>query len=909
MKRLRARRALAFSAALLLAGGALSWATACSDTEVPAPVSLSGPTMLTVARTCLVGSEPGSRLRVAPSRCEEGGDLADQPAALLEFGYVPNAFGDSLAVVDFNVSPPALLDVDAATPSVTHIPVGDQPREAAASADGNVIVVYNAGSQDISLVWAESRAELLRVPLGEPALALVASPQRAAAALLLPDSRRVVEVRWQARCDGDDAIREGCAPELSAEIVELSTFPEGVVPSHMARGAAPDRLLVAFANRGHLVELWAPDPDAAPPAESPCLEPGLEAGCVVARYGLTWGCSDGLDNDGDGLIDADDPRCTSPLGAESDGGLTRLPTTACSDGLDNDGDGLIDAADDGCLSALDGDEGGGVLAATGDAPPPPPPEGSELPACNDGFDNDGDGVADLDDPACTSTLGTTEALAPAVCADGHDNDGDGLTDQDDPDCYGVSGGVEAAQDAEAFGPIAVDPGGAYLYVLNRTRGHVVVIDQATGETMDVAMPYPWDDRIGVSVGNVALSMTPRRQEVQLAQSPDGRYRITREDVLLYVATTRGLVYFVQIAEIFRAFDGEEVTDELAQPVLEVIDRSAVSASATVGACVLPDSYQSALIAQLGQVPGCGSEDLPRLVAAPSIDPEADPATLVPPVQLATARRRGYMQLNSETGLPERVTPLLPHDFFVREETWSVVWEGVLADFRDMEVQEDGYARVRATDLCASGVEVGDLVTLTTGPVPLEDADCGLFEDVDLTWRVAERTAHHLVLEPLSAEAGAALDRGEDALPLVQQAPTRACFAAGLSGQVRPVGQWIVTGSRSGRLINQTSLGEVCVPRYPLSDYTFRAETDQVFANPFVTFQVASGRIAPARDLTLTFSVDDGYSALSLSGTGPVPLDVRLVETQRGAWMPVVDGATNVVRVYDSSSFQLITVLF
>lgn len=57
-------------------------------------------------------------------------------------------------------------------------------------------------------------------------------------------------------------------------------------------------------------------------------------------------CFDGLDNDGDGLSDCDDPDCRI---------YGRCRTTSsesgreCFDGLDNDGDGLIDCDDDECI--------------------------------------------------------------------------------------------------------------------------------------------------------------------------------------------------------------------------------------------------------------------------------------------------------------------------------------------------------------------------------------------------------------------------------------------------------------------------------------------------------------------------------------------------------------------------------
>lgn len=49
----------------------------------------------------------------------------------------------------------------------------------------------------------------------------------------------------------------------------------------------------------------------------------------------------------------------------------------CSDGFDNDDDGLTDCADDDCAT-----------------------EDESCLGCDDGIDNEGDGVADCDDPDC-----------------------------------------------------------------------------------------------------------------------------------------------------------------------------------------------------------------------------------------------------------------------------------------------------------------------------------------------------------------------------------------------------------------------------------------------------------------------------------------------------------------------------
>ncbi|MFC1732671.1 hypothetical protein ACFL6I_20400 [candidate division KSB1 bacterium] len=98
-------------------------------------------------------------------------------------------------------------------------------------------------------------------------------------------------------------------------------------------------------------------------------------------------CNDGIDNDGDSMIDfPNDPGCSSPTDDdETDTGT--LPE--CNDGIDNDNDGLIDFPDDpGCDDANDDNETDSVV---------------DLPECSDGIDNDGDGLIDLADPDCQGT--------------------------------------------------------------------------------------------------------------------------------------------------------------------------------------------------------------------------------------------------------------------------------------------------------------------------------------------------------------------------------------------------------------------------------------------------------------------------------------------------------------------------
>jgi hypothetical protein len=99
-------------------------------------------------------------------------------------------------------------------------------------------------------------------------------------------------------------------------------------------------------------------------------------------------CGDGVDTDGDGLIDLADPGCADVSDLSE-----RDPTLPCDDGADNDGDGRID------FDPV-------TFAYPGDATTPPsgsgdpgcydPSWGKEDPECQDGIHNDSDGKMDYD---------------------------------------------------------------------------------------------------------------------------------------------------------------------------------------------------------------------------------------------------------------------------------------------------------------------------------------------------------------------------------------------------------------------------------------------------------------------------------------------------------------------------------
>lgn len=117
-------------------------------------------------------------------------------------------------------------------------------------------------------------------------------------------------------------------------------------------------------------------------------------------------CSDGEDNDGDGMIDfPDDLGCT----AEADDSEDSLTSAKCQDGRDNDGDGRRDyPSDPGCFAPQADEE-------TDDCP-----TGPNCPQCADTVDNNEDGAIDFpNDPGCQSAADDDEYLHnPIACGTG-----------------------------------------------------------------------------------------------------------------------------------------------------------------------------------------------------------------------------------------------------------------------------------------------------------------------------------------------------------------------------------------------------------------------------------------------------------------------------------------------------------
>ena len=267
-----------------------------------------------------------------------------------------------------------------------------------------------------------------------------------------------------------------------------------------------------------------------------CAEPIQLGDTPPETLAVALEVCDFVDNDGDGLIDDDDPdlvartgrrffrdldgdrvggdlerwACRRPFGFsartgdcdDTDASVHPRASEVC-DGVDQDCDGLVDEGVAGVFYAdTDGDGVGdplvvydagcggsapsGFVATSGDCQDDDPTSAScdELD-CDDGADDDADGLADCEDADCVDDVACLE-----FCDDGLDDDDDGLVDCDDPDCWGLGCMDDPVK-------VTVDSGTATLR-RQRTQDHWMLSGSGAIDT-DL-----WENFTAAAVGRVAV---------------------------------------------------------------------------------------------------------------------------------------------------------------------------------------------------------------------------------------------------------------------------------------------------------------------------------------------------------------------------------------------------------------------
>jgi plastocyanin len=163
----------------------------------------------------------------------------------------------------------------------------------------------------------------------------------------------------------------------------------------------------------------------------------------------------GCGNSATGDAATEEDQCDSQdggCGNDEDQSPTPVPEQACGDGIDNDADGQVDAADDDCgggggggipIPSFPGSDGG-----TGSPPPIPVPPEEDNPSTVGGRNNGGQIIINEDSTGHNifATINPSNVLIPVrvnlmlpredICNDGRDNNRNGLVDYEDQTCMG-----------------------------------------------------------------------------------------------------------------------------------------------------------------------------------------------------------------------------------------------------------------------------------------------------------------------------------------------------------------------------------------------------------------------------------------------------------------------------------------
>jgi DNA-binding beta-propeller fold protein YncE len=903
-------------------------AISCEEPSAVPPISLDGPTRIALARgeVCLDNLSAVSGVDDIRSRpCQEGEHG--------EFALIANEHTDRLAVVslkgDFHI-----LDLDPLTPGVNHLPVGRLPTDVAVSDRGTTAYSLNQLDLDISVVnlWDLSVMPERLTPTGMPiVLETSQKDPKLVAALANPSSLWihpgvVCEDNAQ-NCSGFD--EPATAISVDGTPSDLTLSPDGSIA------------YLVYHDR-NMLSVFALSEDALG-SDDRCLEQANPP-CLIANIPLTFGCSDGVDNDDDGLIDQLDPECFGPLGAESNTGLGRVLHGGCDDEKDNGEEGR-DRDDPYCFSPSIAEEVKGVMP------------GYSLP---------------LQTP----------------CSDGIDNDNDGLVDApNDPDCYGPYGSSEETLFQSGFAMVSTDEIGQFVYVLDRAHDEVLIIDARRKTLLDSAKAaLPTSETLFSGLG-VPVSGQPTAiqgnltRRIVIRDSGPSDHHVVEYDYGVYVAGNHGAIEYIQTLrascrvegpvadnEDFYALDttalrstdsaesfcldipafplsertiASESVELLLNPRFRTRDTDPSQGRITDVGCEIPESMrlqeESAEEAGLIEI-DCSSASWPQVrgLGEGETDLEIEHRARFgsrsdEPVLVSRS------SLSFEPEDPTTVRTLeTPDDYQLVSESWSFLYEGAYpATKRDdgllgLEVSTEGEndtvtLAVQSLDLCVAGVQEGDRILIQSQPT--ESSACEAFAGKDENARTFEIAAVFPGLDNPTVKLS--LIDGDG---MSESLPTRTCFPEGISYEIYPHQSWIAVGSKTGFVTYQKTLGnfDSNAPELDLIDSNFepynsnfcvdvaqstnasdvnrgpytrsiKARFTSEYQGPTLGLTIEAGTITPARGLELKLKVERGFLGDFISTSGVLPNQVVVGRHYRnGTYLLVPDPSDDLLFIKNLS---------
>ncbi len=922
--------------------GAIAGTSACARPARPPVPTMDSPSDVVATSFCVVSDGAGGFVIDPPNTCRE-----TDPTSLLSRAVVANSGRSQIQVLDLDRIIPTFVDYDTGTPGNTGISVGDGPNVVAIS-DRFPALALAGSSRELQLTATDiisGRAIGAPLQLRESLHRLKAIP---GSPLFVGIQRRnptLTLFRLDIACDGQAGVhRIGCDTEATlSRVFELSLAgpPSDVV------AASDGRVWVAFDERNTI--------DALDLGLDESGQPTCTDTCVVDRLSIFRSCWDGLDNDGDGLVDTDDPQCFEVGGEEAvaDG------APACSDGIDNDGDGAIDADDPDCAGASDASE-------------------SSEPAdeCADGYDNDLDGSADSADSSC-ATNGTEferarpieeagTALIPQ-CSDGIDNDGDGLIDwPDDTDCYSAASSRELPLTNLTIARLALTDEEDLLLALIADPVSLLVFDALTSERID---PNPLTgafEGLGIPVvSGRGLGLVTYAFDLAVETLSDGRVvRVT--DRVAHAIVAQGFIDPVLLDRTYRVEDAEGSTvEEFHEPRYSRFDFDRQQGFVRILSCDFP---REALI-ELGDLGAACTDEIfpqPQVVDAEALGEtgSTDSWLTDPAGAYVGLLRRPVMEVNEERS--DLVDTDVVDDYRMTQDVYEMIWEGVLPNSnrddvlvtdegewatvigldpcgrdRDpcsvgldlsecsearalcdggIDLCEQGYDICRlcpqacagAIDFCALGVIPGDRLVFERRTAQLNDPACAPFvtgigdglaaTTVSAEYEITAVQPDRVRISPVpdAADAG-----------LIDTLPPAACTTSLLEVEVRAGNAWVWRGRNSGYHSQMVANGDVCVTDPERAQFSGRPLTGKPWETPQgYTIHVVDGTEPPVRDFRFIFDIRSGFvNAQEILGfllLGPSNSGATHTQSRRGHRLVFTDDAQSFVWAYDGSNFRSLT---
>jgi hypothetical protein len=402
-----------------------------------------------------------------------GEDCRQQQSQAKVVGYVASASQEQVGVINITKGSRAFNDLDRTIPGLTPLGLDGLITDIGVHPYGDFMMIVLGPQGLLSLVDDHDllRPEL-NLDLGVGALSSLAMwPTEIAplpeqnmgsfAYIVAPETDQVIEVdldvlslALNSALSGEEEIGETPADGGIVTVAEAITRAwrltditgVSITPGLVSVDTERRWLVVSHARSSALSVIDLRDDDAPRREVSLSAQSGCNDGYltrVLPEIDASNTCIDGIDNNGDGVSDGLDEMCAQ-LNLEALN--PECPTySECADGADNDEDGLIDDLDADCALEEITSACQAQLSSSGSM------DSAETlttcllrglrwegapPACDDGLDNDEDGLIDRADTGCLNERDIQEEESPerSTCLDEIDNDGDGLIDLKDEDC-------------------------------------------------------------------------------------------------------------------------------------------------------------------------------------------------------------------------------------------------------------------------------------------------------------------------------------------------------------------------------------------------------------------------------------------------------------------------------------------